>query len=328
MKTALITGITGQDGSYLAKFLLSKGYTVYGTYRRTSHRQLERLISMKIHKQTNLEYADLTDQVSLNHVIKKVQADEIYNLAAQSFVGVSFYEPFLTSDVTGLGALRVFEAVREFSPHSKIYHASSSEMFGNSDEIKNENSRMYPASPYGVSKVYAHKSAQLYRKSYDMFISCGILFNHESPLRGLEFVTRKITSAIAKIKLNRQKKIFLGNLKAKRDWGFAGDYVKAMWMMLQQNEPDDFIISTGESHSVEDFLSKAFEYSELGNWKNFVEIDKKYLRPSDIDNLIGDSSKAEKVLGWKSEMKYNELVKLMVESDFNLEQNNKIDDTF
>jgi GDPmannose 4,6-dehydratase len=328
MKTALITGVTGQDGSYLAKFLLSKGYTVYGTYRRTSHRQLERLVSMNIHKQTNLEYADLTDQISLNHVIKKVQPDEIYNLAAQSFVGVSFYEPFLTSNVTGLGALRVFEAAREFSPHSKIYHASSSEMFGNSVEIKNENSRLYPASPYGVSKVYAHKSAQLYRKSYDMFISCGILFNHESPFRGLEFVTKKITSAVAKIKLNRQKKISLGNLKAKRDWGFAGDYVKAMWMMLQQDEPDDFVVSTGESHSVEDFLSKAFEYSGLKNWENFVEIDKKYFRPSEIDDLVGDSSKAEKVLGWKPEMKYDQLVKLMVDSDFALEQNNKIDDNF
>jgi len=328
MKTALITGITGQDGSYLAQFLLSKGYTVYGTFRRTSHRQLERLLSMKIYRQTKLVYADLTDQVSLNHVIKQVQADEIYNLAAQSFVGVSFVEPFLTSNVTGLGALRVFEAVREFSPHSKIYHASSSEMFGNGEDKKNENSRLFPASPYGVSKVYAHKTAQLYRKSYNMFISCGILFNHESPYRGLEFVTRKISSAIAKIKLNRQKKIILGNLKAKRDWGFAGDYVKSMWMMLQNDEPDDYVIATGESHSVEDFLSRAFEYSGLGNWENFVEIDKKYFRPIDIDNLVGDSSKAEKVLNWKPEMKYDELIKLMVDSDINSEQKTSADESF
>jgi len=283
---------------------------------------------MKIHKQTKLEYADLTDQISLNHIIKKVQADEIYNLAAQSFVGVSFVEPFLTSNVTGLGALRVFEAVREFSPHSKIYHASSSEMFGNSDVIKNENSRFFPVSPYGISKVYAHKYAQLYRKSYDMFISCGILFNHESPYRGLEFVTRKITAGAAKIKLNHLKKISLGNIKAKRDWGFAGDYVKAMWMMLQQDEPDDFVISTGESHSIEDFLSKAFEYAGLENWEKYIDIDKKYFRPTDIDNLVGDSSKAEKVLQWKPEMKYEQLIKLMVDSDITAELNTHIDDSF
>lgn len=317
MKKALIFGLTGQDGTYLADFLLKKGYQVYGTYRRTSHKCFERLEAFNILDKIELVRADLADQISINNAIKKTQPDEVYNLAAQSFVGVSFDEPMLTSDITGLGALRVFEAVKEFCPHSKIYQASSSEMFGNSAEIKNENSRLFPGSPYGIAKVYAHKTAQLYREAYKVFISAGILFNHESPYRGLEFVTRKITTAIANIKFDKQQKLVLGNIKARRDWGFAGDYVKAMWMMLQQNEPSDYVIATGQSHSVEDFLKESFEYAGLGNWERYVEISKKYMRPYDIDNLAGDSSKAEKELGWKPSVLYHDLIKLMVDSDIN-----------
>ena len=258
---------------------------------------------------------DLTDQISINKVIKNTQADEVYNLGAQSFVGASFDQPLLTSNVNGLGALGVFDAVKEYSPHAKIYQASSSEMFGNSDEVKNENSRMNPASPYGVSKVFAHKTAQHYREAYDIFISCGILFNHESPLRGLEFVTKKITSAVARIKANKQDKLYLGNIKAKRDWGYAGDYVKAMWLMLQQKKSSDYVIATNESHSVEDFLIEAFEYSGLGDWKKYVEIDKKLIRPQDIDDLIGDASKAKKEIAWEPTVQYKELVKMMVDDD-------------
>jgi GDPmannose 4,6-dehydratase len=319
MKKALITGVTGQDGSYLADFLLKKNYQVFGSYRRTSHRQFERLEAMNILDKINLIYADLIDQTSLNHLVKTVQPDEIYNLGAQSFVGVSFVEPFLTTEVTGIGALRVFEAVKEFSPKSKIYQASSSEMFGNSEEIKTENSRLQPASPYGTAKVYAHKTAQMYRESYDMSISCGILFNHESPYRGEEFVTRKITSEMARIITKKQEKIHLGNINAKRDWGFAGDYVEAMWLMLQQENPSDYIIATGKSHSVKEFLEESFRYAGLGDWEDYVEIDKKYFRPIDIDNLVGDASKAQKELGWKPKMDYKDMVHLMVDKDIEAE---------
>ena len=315
MKRALIMGITGQDGVYLADFLLQKGYEVIGTFRRTSHRSLERLESFKMIDKVELVKMDLTDQISINKTIKNAQADEIYNLGAQSFVGASFDQPILTSNINGLGPLRIFETVKELSPDSKIYQASSSEMFGNSNEIKNEDSRMYPASPYGISKVYAHKTAQHYREAYDMFISCGILFNHESPFRGLEFVTRKITYTIARILKNKRDKITLGNINSKRDWGFAGDYVKAMWLMLQQQKPTDYVIATGQSHSVEDFLEKAFEYVGIDNWKKHVEISEKLIRPQDIDNLIGDSSKAKKELGWTPTISYEELVKMMVDED-------------
>jgi len=312
---ALITGITGQDGPYLAKFLLEKGYDVVGTYRRTSHKSFERLEAFDILGKVDVIRADLTDQISLNKAIKDTKPDEVYNLAAQSFVGVSFEQPILTSNVTGLGAIRLFEAVKEFNPDSKIYQASSSEMFGNTDEIKNEDSRLYPASPYGIAKVFAHKSAQHYRDAYGMIISSGILFNHESPYRGLEFVTRKITSAIGNIISKKQDKIILGNIKAKRDWGFAGDYVKAMWLMLQQETADDYVVATGKSYSVETFLDKAFDYSGLGDWKDYVETSEKYMRPSDIDNLVGDASKAKKELNWEPEMSFEKLVNLMVESD-------------
>lgn len=315
MKKALIIGITGQDGVYLSDFLLKKGYEVIGTFRRTSHRSLERLESFDMIDKVELVKMDLVDDISINKTIKYAQADEIYNLGAQSFVGASFDQPILTSNINGLGPLRVFETVKELSPHSKIYQASSSEMFGNSNEIKNEDSRMYPASPYGISKVYAHKTAQHYREAYEMFISCGILFNHESPFRGLEFVTRKITYNIARILKNKKDKIILGNIKSKRDWGFAGDYVKAMWLMLQQNNPKDYVIATGESHSVENFLEKAFQYVGIDNWREHVSIDEKFMRPQDIDNLIGDSSKAKKELEWTPSISYEELVKMMVDED-------------
>jgi GDPmannose 4,6-dehydratase len=315
MKKALIFGLTGQDGTYLADFLINKGYSVFGTYRRTSHKCFERLELFDILNNVELINADLTDQISINNAVKETQPDEIYNLAAQSFVATSFKEPLFTSDVTGVGALRIFEAVKEFSPSSKVYQASSSEMFGNSGDVKNEESRLFPASPYGVAKVYAHKSAQLYREAYDLSISCGILFNHESPIRGLEFVTRKITSAIGKIKAKKQDKIHLGNIHAQRDWGFAGDYVEAMWLMLQKNTPSDYVIATGISHSVKEFLEKSFEYAGLGDWKPYVEIDKKYFRPFDIENLVGDSSKAEKELNWRPKMSYDKLVEHMVDGD-------------
>ncbi len=318
MKKALITGITGQDGAYLAKFLLEKNYEVMGTFRRTSHRSLERLEVLDLMNKVELIKMDLTDQISINKTIKYSQPDELYNLGAQSFVGASFDQPLLTSNVNGLGALGVFEAAKEFSPHSKIYQASSSEMFGNSDQMKNENSRMYPASPYGISKVFAHKTAQHYREAYDIFIACGILFNHESPLRGLEFVTKKITSAVARIKTNKQETLYLGNIKAKRDWGFAGDYVKAMWLMLQQKKPSDYVVATNESHSVEDFLAESFEYAGLGDWKKYVKIDKKLIRPQDIDNLIGDSSKAKREIGWEPTVQYKDLIRMMVDDDLKL----------
>lgn len=315
MKKALITGITGQDGVYLADFLLKKGYSVVGAFRRTSHKSLERLEIFDLINKVELIKMDLGDQISINKTIKSVQADEIYNLAAQSFVGASFDQPLLTSTVNGLGALGIFEAAKEFSPHSKIYQASSSEMFGNSNEIKNEDTRLFPASPYGISKVFAHKTAQHYREAYNMFIACGILFNHESPVRGLEFVTRKITSTLVRIKAHKRNKLILGNIKAKRDWGFAGDYVQAMWLMLQQDKPTDYVIATGKSHSVEDFLEKSFEYAGIKNWKDYVEISNQLMRPHDIDNLVGDASKAKKELGWKPTMTYEELIKLMVDSD-------------
>ena len=315
MTKALITGVTGQDGTYLADFLLKKGYDVVGTFRRTSHNSLERLEQFEIIDKIDLVKMDLTDQISINKIIKNAQADEIYNLGAQSFVGVSFDQPLLTSNVNALGSLSVFDAVKELSPHSKVYQASSSEMFGNSNEIKNELTRMNPASPYGISKVFAHKTAQHYRNAYDLFIACGILFNHESPLRGLEFVTRKITYNLARIKAQKKEKLVLGNIKAKRDWGFAGDYVQAMWLMLQQKNPSDYVISTGESHSVEEFVEKAFEIAGLKNWDKYIEIDKRLIRPQDIDNLIGDSSKAQKELNWKPSMSYDSLVELMVNTD-------------
>ncbi len=313
---ALIFGVTGQDGAYLADFLLRKNYEVFGTFRRTSHKCFERIEEMQNMEKINTIKADLADQGSLQNAIKESEPDEIYNLAAQSFVGTSFSQPILTSDITGLGTLRVLESIRQVNPDTKFYQASSSEMFGNYPGAKNESSPFLPRSPYGVAKIFAHNMTKHYREAYDMFTSCGILFNHESPLRGLEFVTRRISYEISQIKYKKKKdKIHLGNLKAKRDWGFAGDYVEAMWLMLQQNNPDDYVIATGKSHSVEEFLSLATEITDLGDWHDLVEIDKKLLRPTEIDDLLGDSSKAQQILGWKPKVSFKELVKMMVEHD-------------
>ena len=313
---ALIFGVTGQDGAYLADFLLRKNYEVFGTFRRTSHKCFERIEEMQNMEKINTIKADLADQGSLQNAIKESEPDEIYNLSAQSFVGTSFSQPILTSDITGLGTLRVLESIRQVNPDTKFYQASSSEMFGNYPGAKNESSPFLPRSPYGVAKIFAHNMTKHYREAYDMFACCGILFNHESPLRGLEFVTRRISYEISQIKYKKKKdKIHLGNLKAKRDWGFAGDYVEAMWLMLQQNNPDDYVVATGESHSVEEFLSLATEITDLGDWHDLVEIDKKLLRPTEIDDLVGDSSKAQQILGWKPKVSFKELVKMMVEHD-------------
>lgn len=315
MKNALIFGVTGQDGSYLAQFLLKKGYNVFGTFRRTSHKCFERIEELKIFEDILKIKCDLSDDSSIRAAIKQSKPDEIYNLAAQSFVGASFQQPILTSDITGLGTLRVLDAIREISPNARFYQASSSEMFGNYPGKKDETSVFKPRSPYGAAKVFAHHITNHYREAYDLFACCGILFNHESPLRGIEFVTRQITYRLARIKYNRQKKFSLGNIHARRDWGFAGDYVEAMWAMLQQTKPDDYVIATGESHSVEDFLSLATEYADLGDWKNLVNIDESLLRPSDIDELIGNPTKAKNVLNWKPKISFKELVKSMVEHD-------------
>ncbi len=319
MKRALIFGVTGQDGTYLADFLVKKKYEVFGTFRRTSHKCFERLEETGVFDKINTIKADLADQGSLQNAIKKSEPDEIYNLAAQSFVGTSFEQPILTSDITGLGTLRVLEAIRQSSPHVKFYQASSSEMFGNYPGIKNENSPFIPRSPYGVAKVFAHHMTNHYREAYEMFACSGILFNHESPLRGLEFVTRRISYELAQIKFNKKKdKIHLGNIKAKRDWGFAGDYIEAMWLMLQQKEPEDYVIATGESHSVEEFLAIAIEIAGMGDWHDLIEIDQKYIRPTDIEELVGDSSTARINLKWKPTISFKELVKLMVIHDINL----------
>ena len=321
MKTALIFGLTGQDGAYLSQFLLKKGYNVFGTFRRTSHKCFERLDEMETFEQINRIKADLADPSSIQSAIRQSQPDEIYNLAAQSFVGASFQQPLLTADITGLGALRVLDAIKENAPNAKFYQASSSEMFGNSPGMKDENSVFKPRSPYGAAKVFAHQITNHYREAYNIFACCGILFNHESPLRGIEFVTRRITWNLARIKSKKTKNFTLGNIYAKRDWGFAGDYVESMWQMLQQDKPDDYVVATGESHSVEEFLTLASEYAGLGDWHDFVKIDEFNMRPTDIDELTGDSSKARKKLGWKPKMEFNDLVKHMVYHDIDYFKN-------
>ena len=321
MKTALIFGLTGQDGAYLSQFLLKKGYNVFGTFRRTSHKCFERLDEMETFDQINRIKADLADPSSIQSAIRQSQPDEIYNLAAQSFVGASFQQPLLTADITGLGALRVLDAIKENAPNAKFYQASSSEMFGNSPGMKDENSVFKPRSPYGAAKVFAHQITNHYREAYNISACCGILFNHESPLRGIEFVTRRITWNLARIKSKKIKNFTLGNIYAKRDWGFAGDYVESMWQMLQQDKPDDYVVATGESHSVEEFLTLASEYAGLGDWHDFVKIDEFNIRPTDIDELTGDSSKARKKLGWKPKMEFNDLVKHMVYHDMDYFKN-------
>ena len=316
-KKALITGITGQDGSYLAEFLLEKGYRVYGMTRRTSTSNYDRIKG--IVDRIELISGDLLDQHSLTILIKDTQPDEVYNLAAQSFVPISWSQPVLTGEFTALGVTRVLEAIRLTKPDTKFYQASSSEMFGRVQETpQNENTPFYPRSPYGVAKVYGHWITVNYRESYKMFAVSGILFNHESPRRGLEFVTRKITQAVARIKLSRQKKLKLGNLNSKRDWGYAPDYVGAMWLMLQQDKPKDFVVGTGKTWSVRDFAEIAFESVGL-NWQDYVEKDKAMLRPAEVDYLRADPTQAKKILGWQPETSFKEMVKMMVEADLEKE---------
>ncbi len=312
-KKAFITGITGQDGSYLAEFLLKKGYKVYGMTRRTSTQNLERIEGFK--DKIEIVHGDLADQSSLICLLQNIQPDEIYNLAAQSFVASSWTEPITTAEFTGIGVLRMLEAMRLCCPKAKFYQASSSEMFGLASSPQNEKTPFHPRSPYAVSKVFGHYITINYRESYGLFVCSGILFNHESPRRGLEFVTRKITDGVAKIKLGLAKELRLGNLDAKRDWGFAGDYVKAMWLMLQQSKPDDYVVGTGENHSVREFVEEAFKAAGIANWKKYVKIDKRFIRLAEVNELRADWSKAKVELGWKPEVKFKELVKMMVEAD-------------
>lgn len=321
---ALITGITGQDGSYLAEFLLAKGYEVHGIIRRASTFNTGRLdpIYEDLHsggaRRLNLHYGDLSDASALARLIAKVQPEEVYNLAAQSHVRVSFDSPEYTTDITATGAVRLLEAIRETGIKPRFYQASSSEMYGKVQDVpQRETTPFYPRSPYGCAKLYAHWITVNYRESYGMHACSGILFNHESPRRGETFVTRKITRALAHIKAGLQKKLFLGNLDAKRDWGYAKEYVEAMWLMLQQPEPDDYVIATGETHSVREFLEVAFAHVGL-DWQKFVEIDARYYRPAEVDLLIGDYSKAKAKLGWEPKTKFVELVKLMVDADVEL----------
>ena len=320
MKKALITGITGQDGSYLAELLLAKGYEVFGVIRRSSSFNTGRIdqIYEDPHvpePRLRLVFGDLNDASSLNRILRTIQPDEIYNLGAQSHVRVSFDIPEYTGDVTGLGTVRLLEAIREVGLRPKFYQASSSEMFGKVQEIpQRETTPFYPRSPYGAAKLYAHWITVNYREAYGLFACSGILFNHESPRRGETFVTRKITKAAARIKLGLQQELFLGNLDAKRDWGFAGDYVQAMWMMLQADQPDDYVIATGETHTVREMLELAFETVGL-DWRPYVKIDPRYYRPTEVDLLIGDASKARTLLGWKPRIGFLELVKEMVTCD-------------
>ena len=312
-KTALITGVTGQDGSYLAEFLLSKGYHVVGMVRRSSGENFERIDHLR--DDIELRQGDLLDQLSLINLIKDVKPSEVYNLAAQSFVPTSWEQPVLTGEFTALGVTRMLEAVRLVDPGIRFYQASSSEMYGKVLETpQTESTPFYPRSPYGVAKVYGHYITVNYRESYDMFAVSGILFNHESPRRGLEFVTRKVTDGVAQIKAGKTKELRMGNLDARRDWGFAGDYVKAMWLMLQQDKPSDVVISTGVTQSVEDLVEVAFSHAGL-NWKDHVVCDPKFVRPAEVDLLIGDPAKAKAELGWEPEVDFKSLIKMMVDAD-------------
>jgi len=312
-KVAFITGITGQDGSYLAEFLLAKGYQVHGVARRVSVSTTERVDHLL--GQVQIHAADLLDQGSLQLLMEKIQPTEVYNLAAQSFVASSWDQPVLTGEITALGVTRMLEAIRTIAPKAKFYQASSSEMYGKVHETpQRETTVFHPRSPYGVAKVYGHYLTVNYRESYNMFACSGILFNHESPRRGLEFVTRKITDAVAKIKLGMQDELRLGNLDAKRDWGFAGDYVRAMWLMLQQATPDDFVIGTGETHTVREFVEIAFDHAKV-DWKKHVVIDPKFYRPAEVDILLADPTRAKQALGWEPKMSFRELVTTMVDSD-------------
>lgn len=315
---ALITGVTGQDGSYLAELLLEKGYEVYGLVRRSSLEKFDR-IQLCIDR-INLVEGDLTDQSSLDSVMQAVKPDEVYNMAAQSFVPVSYSQPVLTADVTGLGVVRVLEAIRRHQPKAKFLQASSSEMYGKVQESpQTENTRFYPRSPYGAAKVFAHYITVNYRESYGLFACSAISFNHESPRRGLEFVTRKVSYQVARIKCGLSSKLTMGNLDAERDWGFAGDYVRAMWMMLQQTTADDYVVATGETHSVRELLEVAFAAAGL-DWRNHVEIDPKLIRPAEVDYLCGDATKVRQRLGWEPTVGFEQLIEMMVEADLKVVQ--------
>ena len=316
MKRALITGINGMDGSHLADFLLGKGYEVYGMERRSSSKN--RTNTGHLEGKITFINGDLSDQNSLLRCVKESNPDEVYNLGSQSFVGESWNTPEQTSDVTGLGVLRVLEAIREYGKSIKFYQASTSEMFGRMKNLANEDTPFYPRSPYGVAKLYGHWIAKNYRESYDMFNCCGILFNHESERRGIEFVTRKITDGVARIHLGLQDKIVLGNLDTKRDWGYAPDYVESMWTMLQQDEPDDYVVATGKTHSLGEFLDSAFQHIGITDWEKYVGQDERYMRPADVFYLAGDSSKAREELGWKPKTSFKEMVSRMVTNDIKL----------
>jgi GDPmannose 4,6-dehydratase len=316
MPKALITGVTGQDGSYLADFLLTRGYDVIGMVRRTSTINFHRIAH--IQNKIELVPGDLLDQVSMIHILEEYRPDEVYNLAAQSFVQTSWTQPVFTGEVTALGVTRLLDAIRTVNPKTRFYQASSSEMFGKVVEVpQKESTPFYPRSPYGVAKVYGHWITINYRESYDMHATSGILFNHESPRRGLEFVTRKITHHVAKIKMGLANELRLGNLDSRRDWGFAGDYVVAMWLMLQQDKPNDYVVATGETHSVEEFLNEAFGYVDL-DWHDYVVQDPRFMRPAEVDLLVGDPSKAGRKLGWEPTVTFPELVKMMVDADLKL----------
>jgi len=313
-KSALITGITGQDGSYLTELLLSKGYKVYGLIRRTSTESIERI--KHILDKIELIEGDLTDLSSLIRAVKYSNPDEVYNLASMSYVAHSWKSPIATAEITGVGTLRMLEALKVTDSKAKFYQASSSEMFGKAQETpQTEKTPFYPRSPYGISKVFAYWTTINYRESYGMFACNGILFNHESPRRGIEFVTRKITDGVARIKLGLGKEIRLGNLDAKRDWGFAGDYVEAMWLMLQQQKPEDYVIATGETHTVREFVEEAFKVAGVEHYEKYVGVDKKFFRPAEVELLIGNPEKARKILGWKPKVNFKQLVKMMVDAD-------------
>jgi len=315
MKKALITGVTGQDGAYLAKFLLNKGYQVYGTYRRLSTPNFWRLQYLGIFDEIELLPVDLLDSFSIIEAIKMAQPDEIYNLAAQSFVGASFEQPLASAEITGIGVVKFLEAIRNTTHKIKFYQASTSEMFGdNLFTEQSEDTVFEPSSPYAAAKLYAHHMLKIYRKGYGIFACNGILFNHESPIRGLEFVTRKITNAVAKIKLGLEDKLELGNIEAKRDWGFAPEYVDAMWLMLQKNSPDDYVVSTNETHTIREFLDIAFGMVEL-DWHKYIKIDERFMRPVDVRYLKGNYNKSLKNLGWRPKTKFHELVEIMLKSD-------------
>jgi GDPmannose 4,6-dehydratase len=327
MKKAFITGITGQDGSYLAEFLLDKGYEVYGLTRRTSTQNFSRIHQIMDNPHLHLISGDLIDQHSIARALHDIQPDEVYNLAAQSFVQASWDQPVLTGEFTAIGVTRMLEAIRMDCPHTRFYQASSSEMFGKVQTVpQNEKTPFYPRSPYGVAKVYGHWITVNYRESFNLFAVSGILFNHESPRRGLEFVTRKVSNAVARISLGLQDSISLGNLESKRDWGYAKDYVEAMWLMLQQDEPDDYVIATGETHSVRELLQEAFSVVGIADWEKYVKTDPRYMRPAEVDLLVGDASKAHEKLHWQPKTTFKELVRIMVEAD--LATNKKGTDPF